>query len=237
MEAGPVEGFDVSVIGTNDYADTADSDVIVVTAGIARKPGMSRDDLLRTNYNVVSSVVEQCVRYSPNAYLIIVTNPVDVMTYAAWKVSGWPTHRVMGMAGVLDSTRFRTFLAMELGVSVEDISAFVMGGHGDTMVPFVRYSHAGGIPIEKLLPKERSTRSWSARARRRRNRQPAQDRQRLLRSRRLGRANGRGDTQGQETTHPRHRLPGRRVRREGHLRRRARHPRCGRRGKSRSKST
>lgn len=155
MEAGPVEGFDVSVVGTNDYADTADSDVIVVTAGIARKPGMSRDDLLRTNYNVVRSVVEECVRYSPEAYLIIVTNPVDVMTYAAWKVSGWPTHRVMGMAGVLDSTRFRTFLAMELGVSVEDISAFVMGGHGDTMVPFVRYSHVGGIPIEKLISKER----------------------------------------------------------------------------------
>jgi len=155
MEAGPVEGFDVSVVGTNDYADTAGSDVIVVTAGVARKPGMSRDDLLRTNYNVVRSVVEQCVRYSPNAYLIIVTNPVDVMTYAAWKVSGWPTHRVMGMAGVLDSTRFRTFLAMELGVSVEDISAFVMGGYGDSMVPFVRYSHAGGIPIEKLLPKEK----------------------------------------------------------------------------------
>ena len=150
-----MEGFDVSVIGTNDYADTADSDVIVVTAGVARKPGMSHDDLLRTNYNVVRSVVEQCVRHSPDAYMIVVTNPVDVMTYAAWKVSGWPTHRVMGMAGVLDSTRFRTFLAMELGVSVEDISAFVMGGHGDTMVPFVRYSHAGGIPIEKFLPKEK----------------------------------------------------------------------------------
>lgn len=155
LEAGPVEGFDVRIVGTNDYADTAGSDVIVVTAGVARKPGMSRDDLLRTNYNVVRSVVEQCARYSPDAFLIVVTNPVDVMTYAAWKVSGWPTHRVMGMAGVLDSTRFRTFIALELGVSVEDVSAFVMGGHGDTMVPFVRYSHVGGIPLEKLLPREK----------------------------------------------------------------------------------
>ncbi|MBO8141669.1 MAG: malate dehydrogenase [Firmicutes bacterium] len=154
LEAGPVEGFDVRITGTNSYEETAGSDVIVVTAGIARKPGMSRDDLLKTNYNIVRSVVEQCARYSPEAYLIVVSNPVDVMTYAAWKVSGWPTHRVMGMAGVLDSTRFRTFLAMELGVSVEDISAFVMGGHGDEMVPLVRYSYAGGIPVEKLLPKE-----------------------------------------------------------------------------------
>jgi len=155
LQAGPVEGFDVRIVGTNDYADTAGSDIIVVTAGVARKPGMSRDDLLRTNYGVVRSVVEQCVRYSPDAFMIVVTNPVDAMTYAAWKVSGWPANRVMGMAGVLDSTRFRTFIAMELGVSVEDVSAFVMGGHGDTMVPFVRYSHVGGIPLERLLPKEK----------------------------------------------------------------------------------
>lgn len=154
LEAGPVEGFDTNVIGTNDYVDTAGSDVIVVTAGIARRPGMSRDDLLRTNFDIVSGVVKACVPHSPEAHLIIVSNPVDVMTYAAWKVSGWPTHRVMGMAGVLDSTRFRTFLAMELGISVEDISAFVMGGHGDEMVPLVRYSYAGGIPIESLLSKE-----------------------------------------------------------------------------------
>lgn len=154
MEAGPVEAFDSRIIGTNDYANTADSDVIVVTAGIPRKPGMSRDDLLRTNYNIVSSVMTECVRHSPDAHFIIVSNPVDVMTYAAWKISGLPTNKVMGMAGVLDSTRFRTFLAMELGISVEDISAFVMGGHGDEMVPLVRYSYAGGIPIEKLLSQE-----------------------------------------------------------------------------------
>lgn len=155
MEAGPIEGFDCQVIGTNNYEDTAGSDVIVVTAGIARKPGMSRDDLLRTNYNVVKTVVEQAARYSPDAYLIVVTNPVDVMTYAAWRTVNWPTNRVMGMAGVLDSTRFRTFLAMELGISVEDVTGFVLGGHGDQMVPLVRYSYAGGIPIEKLIPQDR----------------------------------------------------------------------------------
>lgn len=154
LEAGPVEGFDSYVVGTNDYADTADSDVVVVTAGIARRPGMSRDDLLRTNFDIVSGVVKEAVKHSPRAQFIIVSNPVDVMTYAAWKVSGLPTHQVMGMAGVLDSTRFRTFLALELGISVEDISAFVMGGHGDEMVPLVRYSYAGGIPIETLLSKE-----------------------------------------------------------------------------------
>jgi len=154
LEAGPIEGFDVRIIGTNSYEETADSDVVVITAGMPRKPGMSRDDLLKTNFEIVRGVVEQCIKYSPNAFYIVVTNPVDVMTYAAWKISGLPTNRVMGMAGVLDSTRFRTFLAMELGISVEDITAFVMGGHGDEMVPLVRYSYAGGIPIEKLLPKE-----------------------------------------------------------------------------------
>lgn len=155
MEAGPIEGFDTQVIGTNDYADTAGSDVIIITAGIARKPGMSRDDLLRTNYSIVKSVTEQALAASPDAYVIVVTNPVDVMTYVAHHVSGLPHHRVMGQAGVLDSTRFRTFLAMELGVSVQDVSAFVMGSHGDEMVPLVRYSYAGGIPIELLIPKDR----------------------------------------------------------------------------------
>lgn len=155
LQAGPVEGFDCRIIGTNSYEDTADSDVVVVTAGVARKPGMSRDDLLKTNYNVVTSVVKQIAEYSPNAIVIVVTNPVDVMTYAAWKTLGWPTNRVMGMAGVLDTTRYRTFLAMELGVSVEDITALVLGGHGDSMVPLVRYTYAGGIPVEKLLPRER----------------------------------------------------------------------------------
>lgn len=155
LEAAPIEGYDVDIVGTNSYEATAGSDVVVITAGIARKPGMSRDDLLRTNYEIVSSVVREIVKYSPETHIIVVSNPVDVMTYVALKESGFPKARVMGQAGVLDSTRFRTFLAQELGVSVEDVSAFVMGAHGDSMVPLVRYSYAGGIPVEKLIPKER----------------------------------------------------------------------------------
>jgi len=155
MEAAPVEGFDCNIIGTNDYADTANSDVVVITAGIARKPGMSRDDLLATNAKIVGSVAEQAAKFSPDAFIIVVTNPLDVMAYVALKASGFPPHRVFGMAGVLDSARFRTFIAQELGVSFEDVSAFVLGGHGDDMVPLVRYSFAGGIPIEKLIPADR----------------------------------------------------------------------------------
>ncbi|MCL5046309.1 MAG: malate dehydrogenase [Actinobacteria bacterium] len=154
-EAGPVEGFDSAIFGTNDYKDTAGSDVVIITAGIARKPGMSRDDLLNTNFNIVKSVTEQIMKYSPNAYLIVVSNPMDAMAYTAYKVSGLPRNRVVGMAGVLDSARFSTFISMELNVSVEDIKSFVLGGHGDDMVPLVRYSSAGGIPIEKLIPKDR----------------------------------------------------------------------------------
>jgi malate dehydrogenase len=153
-ESGPVEGFSLKVLGTNNYEDTADSDVIVVTAGMARKPGMSRDDLLKTNAEIVRSVVAQAASRSPNAIIVVLTNPADVMSYVAQKASGFPHHRVMGQAGVLDSARFRTFLADALNVSVKDITAFVMGGHGDDMVPLVRYSYAGGIPVEKLLPKE-----------------------------------------------------------------------------------
>ena len=155
MEAAPVEGFDAEVIGTNDYADTADSDVVIITAGIPRKPGMSRDDLLNTNTNIVKAVTEQIANHSPNAFLIIVSNPLDAMVYVAHKVSGFPTNRVMGMAGVLDSARFRTFIAMELGVSVKDIQAFVLGGHGDSMVPLPRYTTVSGIPIPDLMPRER----------------------------------------------------------------------------------
>lgn len=155
MEASPVEGFDAEVIGTNDYADTANSDVVIITAGIPRKPGMSRDDLLNTNTNIVKSVTEQIANYSPEAFLIIVSNPLDAMVYVAHKVSGFPTNRVMGMAGVLDSARFRTFIALELGVSVKDIQAFVLGGHGDTMVPLPRYTTVSGIPIPDLMPQER----------------------------------------------------------------------------------
>ncbi len=155
LEAMPVEGSDVSIIGTNSYEETKDSDVVIITAGIPRKPGMSRDDLISTNTNIVKSVTEQVVKYSPNAFIIVVSNPLDAMTYVAYKVSGFPRNKVLGMAGVLDTARFRTFLAEELKVSVEDVVAFVLGGHGDTMVPMVRYCSVGGIPVTKLISKER----------------------------------------------------------------------------------
>ncbi|WP_214683970.1 malate dehydrogenase [Exiguobacterium sp. s155] len=155
QETAPIQGFDSWVTGTSDYADTADSDVVVITAGIARKPGMSRDDLVATNANVMRSVVKEIARYSPDAILIVLTNPVDAMTYAAFKESGFPKERVIGQSGVLDTARFRTFVAQGLNVSVKDVSGFVLGGHGDEMVPLVRYSYAGGIPLEKLIPHER----------------------------------------------------------------------------------
>ncbi len=154
-EAAPVVGHDARVIGSNDYADTAGSDIIVVTSGIARKPGMSRDELLATNAGIVSSVVKGSTEVSPDAILIIVTNPLDAMCHVAMRASGFPRERVIGMAGVLDSARFRTFIAMELGVSVEDVHAFVLGGHGDTMVPLSRYSTVAGVPITELLPADR----------------------------------------------------------------------------------
>lgn len=155
LEAMPVIGKDVHIIGTSSYEDTANSDLVIITAGMARKPGMSRDDLVTTNANIVKSVTEQVVKFSPNAVLIILSNPVDAMTYVAYKASGFPKNRVIGQAGVLDTARFRTFVAEELSISVEDVSGFVLGVHGDDMVPLVRYSYAGGIPLEKLLPKER----------------------------------------------------------------------------------
>jgi len=154
-EAAPVVGHDARVSGTNDYADTAGSDIVVVTSGLARQPGMSRDDLLAKNAGIVRSVVEQAVRHSPDAILVIVTNPLDAMCHVAMTASGFPRERVLGMAGILDSARFRTFIAMELGVSVEDTHAFVLGGHGDTMVPLPRYSTVAGIPITELLSPER----------------------------------------------------------------------------------
>ena len=154
-QAGPVEGFDSNVIGTNDYKDTADSDIVIITAGVPRKPGMSRDDLLAINTKIVKDVTENIVKYSPNAILIIVSNPLDAMTYVAHKVSGFPTNRVIGMAGVLDAARFRAFIAMELDVSVEDVNAFVLGGHGDTMLPLPRYSTVAGIPLPDLLPADK----------------------------------------------------------------------------------
>ena len=154
-EAAPVVGHDAHVIGTNDYADTAGSDVIVVTSGLARQPGMSRDDLLAKNAGIVKAVVEASAKQSPDAVLIVVTNPLDAMCHVAMQASGFPRERVLGMAGVLDSARFRTFIAQELGVSVEDTHAFVLGGHGDTMVPLSRYSTVAGIPITELLPADR----------------------------------------------------------------------------------
>jgi malate dehydrogenase len=154
LEAMPIEKRDSHVIGTNDYADTANSDIVVITAGVPRKPGMSRDDLLNINHKIMRDVVEKVVRYSPNTILIIVSNPLDAMAQAAYKLSGFSRNRVIGMAGVLDSARFRTFIAEELNVSVENVTAFVLGGHGDTMVPLARYSTVAGIPITELMDKE-----------------------------------------------------------------------------------
>jgi malate dehydrogenase len=154
-EAAPVVGHDARIVGTNDYDETAGSDIIVVTSGLARQPGMSRDDLLARNAGIVRAVVEASAPKSPDAVLIVVTNPLDAMCHVAMQASGFPRERVLGMAGVLDSARFRTFIAEELGVSVEDTHAFVLGGHGDTMVPLPRYSTVGGIPITDLLPTDR----------------------------------------------------------------------------------
>jgi malate dehydrogenase len=154
-QMGPVEGYDVEITGANDYQPTANSDVVVITAGLARKPGMSRDDLLLANYEVVKSVTEQVVKHSPNAILVLVTNPLDAMCTVAHHVSKFPKNRVIGMAGVLDSARFRTFIARELSVSVENVTAVVLGGHGDTMVPIVRLSNVSGIPLTELIPADR----------------------------------------------------------------------------------
>ncbi len=154
LESGPVEGYDCNVIGTNDYKDTAKSDIVVITAGIARKPGMSRDDLLNTNMKIVQEVTKNVVAQSPNAILLVVSNPLDAMCHVAYHFSRFPKQRVFGMAGVLDSARFRAFIAMELNVSVKDTNAFVLGGHGDTMVPLPRYSTVAGIPITELMSQE-----------------------------------------------------------------------------------
>ncbi len=151
LEARVIEHHDRQIIGTNDYADTADSDIVVITAGIPRKAGMSRDDLLKINAKIVVEASQKAIAYSPDAIFILVSNPLDVMTYLAWQTTKLPPHRVMGMAGVLDSARFQTFVAMELGVSVKDVSALVLGGHGDLMVPLPRYSSVGGIPVTELL--------------------------------------------------------------------------------------
>ncbi|MBY0099029.1 malate dehydrogenase [Mesobacillus maritimus] len=155
LEASPVQGFDANITGTSNYEDTKESDVVVITAGIARKPGMSRDDLVQTNQKVMKAVTREIVKYSPNCHILVLTNPVDAMTYTVFKESGFPKNRVIGQSGVLDTARFRTFVAQELNLSVKDITGFVLGGHGDDMVPLVRYSYAGGIPLETLIPKDR----------------------------------------------------------------------------------
>jgi malate dehydrogenase len=155
MEARPIEGFDSCVMGTNGYEETTDSDVVIITSGLARKPGMSREDLLQKNKEIIQSVTEEVVKRSPHCILIMVSNPLDTMTYLALKVSKFPKSRVIGMAGVLDAARFRTFVAMELDVSVEDTQAMLLGGHGDDMVPLPRYSTVGGIPLTELLSPER----------------------------------------------------------------------------------
>ncbi|AMW99592.1 malate dehydrogenase [Rummeliibacillus stabekisii] len=154
-EAAPVLGFDAKVIGTANYEDTKDSDIVIITAGVARKPGMSRDDLVQINQSVMKSVTLEIVKHSPGSTIIVLTNPVDAMTYTVYKESGFPKNRVIGQSGVLDTARFRTFIAEELNLSVKDITGFVLGGHGDSMVPLTRYSYAGGIPLETLIPKER----------------------------------------------------------------------------------
>jgi malate dehydrogenase len=155
MESSPVLGFDANITGTSNYADIKDADLVIITAGIARKPGMSRDDLVNTNAGIMRSVAEQVKTYAPNSIVLVLSNPVDAMTYTFFQTSGFPKERVIGQSGVLDTARFRTFVAMELNVSVEDVTGFVLGGHGDDMVPLVRYSYAGGIPLETLIPKDR----------------------------------------------------------------------------------
>jgi len=155
LEASPVQGFDSNIVGTSNYEDAANSDIVIITAGVARKPGMSRDDLVNTNAGIVKAVCENVKSHAPNATVIILSNPVDAMTYVAYNTLGFPKNRVIGQSGVLDTARYCTFIAQELNVSVEDVRGFVLGGHGDDMVPLVRYSSVGGIPIDTLIPAER----------------------------------------------------------------------------------
>src|SRR2546421_7042265 len=154
-QAAPIDGFDVKLVGTNSYEETANSDVVIITAGLPRKPGMSRDDLLKTNSDIVGQVTDQVAKYSPNSFIIVVSKPLDAMTQVAFRRSGFPKNRVMGMAGILDAARMRCFLAEALNVSVENVTAFVLGGHGDTMVPLPRYSTCAGIPVTELIAKDK----------------------------------------------------------------------------------
>ncbi|WP_279620290.1 malate dehydrogenase [Priestia megaterium] len=155
LEASPVQGFDANIKGTSSYEDIQDADLVLITAGLPRKPGMSRDDLVSTNAKIMKEVSENVKKHAPNSYIIVLSNPVDAMTYVCYKTTGFPKNRVIGQSGVLDTARFNTFVAQELNISVEDVSGFVLGGHGDDMVPLVRYSYAGGIPLEKIISPER----------------------------------------------------------------------------------
>ena len=231
-QSGPVLGVDASITGTNGYEETADSDVVVITAGIARKPGMSRDDLLFTNMKIVGSVVQEVAPRSPNAVIIVISNPLDAMVQHAYSIAsgmGFTKNRVVGMAGVLDTARFRTFLAQELDVSVKDVQAYVLGGHGDQMVPLTQYTTVGGVSISKLLdaealdPHHQAHSGW-----RRRDRCAAQDRQCVLRT--LGGSGGDGGRHpaGPEAPPALRRPPGGRVRHRRHLHGRAGHPWHGR---------
>ncbi|ARI76323.1 malate dehydrogenase [Halobacillus mangrovi] len=154
LEASPVQKFDSNITGTSDYKDIQDADMVIITAGIPRKPGMSRDELVETNAKIMKDVSENVKKYAPDSYILVLSNPVDAMTYVCYKTTGFPKNRVIGQSGVLDTSRFNTFVSQELGVSVEDVSGFVLGGHGDSMVPLVRYSYAGGIPLDKLLSED-----------------------------------------------------------------------------------
>lgn len=155
LEASPVQGFDANITGTSNYEDVANSDLVIVTAGIARKPGMSRDDLVNTNAGIMKSVAQEIKKYAPETFILVLSNPVDAMTYTIFKETGFPKERVIGQSGVLDTARFRTFVAQELNLSIKDVTGFVLGGHGDDMVPLIRYSYAGGIPLEKLISQDR----------------------------------------------------------------------------------
>ncbi len=233
MEASPIVGFDAKIVGTTSYDDTAGSDVVVITAGMPRKPGMSRDDLLAINAKIVGSVAQEIRRTSPDAIVIVVSNPLDAMVQRVWQVTGFPHQRVMGQAGVLDTARFRTFIAMELGVSVEDVSAMLLGGHGDTMVPLPDCTAVGGIPGQAIDPRRAVGPNRAANPRRRGgNRGPAQDRQRLLCPRGGHHPDGRGHRPRQETADSRGRLLRPRIRRGRVLRGRAGDSRCRRRGEN-----
>ena len=229
MQSSPVMGFDSNITGTTSYADTKDSDVVVITAGIPRKPGMSRDDLLATNAKIMTSVCEEIKKTSPKAVVIVVSNPLDAMVQQAKKVTGFPAARVLGQAGVLDTARYRTFLAMELGVSVEDVSALLMGGHGDTMVPIPSCTSVGGIPILQLIDAARleeivtrTRKGWGG------DRWSAQDGQCLLRPCRCNNADGRSNRPRQEASHSLCRILRQRIRRRWLLCRCASDPRFGR---------